>query len=89
MSLTSYSRSLGSPNRQQGEKRSVRGGSPSDSNHEVDQTVDWKNLLRFFTNGNNRLLDCIGAGEGTRTPDPSLTKRLLYQLSYTGDSALL
>ena len=28
-----------------------------------------------------------GAGGGTRTPDPSLTKRLLYQLSYSGGGA--
>ena len=28
--------------------------------------------------------DGYGAAEGTRTPDPSLTKRLLYQLSYSG-----
>jgi hypothetical protein len=30
--------------------------------------------------------DC-GAGGGNRTPDLSLTKRLLYQLSYTGMGA--
>jgi hypothetical protein len=28
-----------------------------------------------------------GAGEGTRTPDLPLTRRLLYQLSYSGRSA--
>jgi hypothetical protein len=28
-----------------------------------------------------------GAGGGNRTPDLSLTKRLLYQLSYTGTGA--
>jgi hypothetical protein len=26
-----------------------------------------------------------GAGRGTRTPDPPLTKRMLYQLSYAGN----
>ncbi len=30
-----------------------------------------------------RAFEC-GAGGGNRTPDLSLTKRLLYQLSYTG-----
>jgi hypothetical protein len=37
---------------------------------------------------NAALSDCFnalyGAGGGSRTPDLSLTKRLLYQLSYTG-----
>lgn len=30
----------------------------------------------------------VGAAEGTRTPDPLLTKQLLYQLSYCGIAAV-
>ena len=30
------------------------------------------------------LLNFVGAGEGTRTPDLMITNQLLYQLSYTG-----
>ena len=32
-----------------------------------------------------RPIERNGAGGGSRTPDLSLTKRLLYQLSYTGE----
>ena len=30
------------------------------------------------------LVDCCGAGEGIRTPDPLITSQVLYHLSYTG-----